>query len=100
MKQRRLGNSGLMVSAIGLRIDVIAWYYLQRVDPAVPVEDTVGAMADLVKQGKVRFLGLCEAGRQSRTKAFKVHPITAMQTEYSLWARDVETEILPLCREF
>ena len=83
-----------------LGIDVIDLYYLHRVDPAVPVEDTVGAMADLVKKGKVRYLGLCEAGRQSLTRASKVHPITAMQTEYSLWARDVEPEILPLCREF
>ena len=83
-----------------LGLDVIDLYYLHRVDPAVPVEDTVGAMADLVRQGKVRYLGLCEAGRQSLTRARKVHPITAMQTEYSLWARDVEPEILPLCREF
>lgn len=83
-----------------LGLDVIDLYYLHRVDPAVPVEDTVGAMADLVRQGKVRYLGLCEAGRQSLTRAFKVHPITAMQTEYSLWARDVESDIIPLCREF
>jgi aryl-alcohol dehydrogenase-like predicted oxidoreductase len=83
-----------------LGVDVIDLYYLHRVDPAVPVEDTVGAMAKLVEQGKVRYLGLCEAGRQSLTRAFKVHPITAMQTEYSLWARDVEPEILPVCREF
>jgi len=83
-----------------LDVDVIDLYYLHRVDPEVPVEDTVGAMAQLVRQGKVRHLGLCEAGRQSLTRAFKVHPITAMQTEYSLWARDVEPEILPLCREF
>jgi aryl-alcohol dehydrogenase-like predicted oxidoreductase len=83
-----------------LQMDLIDLYYLHRVDPAVPVEDTVGAMADLVKQGKVRYLGLCEAGRQSLTRASKVHPITAMQTEYSLWARDVEPEILPACREF
>ncbi|MDB5809965.1 MAG: aldo/keto reductase [Betaproteobacteria bacterium] len=83
-----------------LNMDVIDLYYLHRVDPEVPVEDTVGAMAELVKQGKVRYLGLCEAGRQSLTRAFKVHPITAMQTEYSLWARDVEPEILPVCREF
>jgi len=83
-----------------LKLDVIDLYYLHRVDPAVPIEDTVGAMADLVKKGKVRYLGLCEAGRQSLTRAFKIHPITAMQTEYSLWARDVEPEILPACREF
>jgi aryl-alcohol dehydrogenase-like predicted oxidoreductase len=83
-----------------LGIDVIDLYYVHRVDPDVPVEDTVGAMAKLVEQGKVRYLGLCEAGRQSLTRASKVHPITAMQTEYSLWARDVEPEILPLCREF
>jgi aryl-alcohol dehydrogenase-like predicted oxidoreductase len=83
-----------------LKMDVIDLYYLHRVDPAVPIEDTVGAMAELVKKGKVRYLGLCEAGRQSLTRASKIHPITAMQTEYSLWARDVEPEILPACREF
>ena len=83
-----------------LGMDVIDLYYLHRVDPDVPIEDTVGAMAELVRRGKVRYLGLCEAGRQSLTRASKIHPITAMQTEYSLWARDVEAEILPVCREF
>ena len=83
-----------------LGMDVIDLYYLHRVDPEVPIEDTVGAMAALVKKGKVRYLGLCEAGRQSLSRAFKVHPIAAMQTEYSLWARDVEPAILPACREF
>jgi aryl-alcohol dehydrogenase-like predicted oxidoreductase len=83
-----------------LGVEVIDLYYLHRVDPEVPVEDTVGAMAELVRKGKVRYLGLCEAGRQSLNRASKVHPITAMQTEYSLWARDVEPEILPACRDF
>src|SRR5439155_889705 len=73
-------------------------YYLHRIDPEVPIEDTVGAMAELVREGKVRWLGLSEAGPQSLARACKVHPITALQTEYSLWARDVEDEILPACR--
>src|SRR5206468_10441306 len=73
-------------------------YYLHRIDPDVPVEETVGAMAGLVKAGKVRFLGLSEAGPKSLARAAKIHPITALQTEYSLWARDVEGEILPACR--
>jgi len=82
-----------------LEIDVIDLYYLHRIDPEVPIEETVGAMAELVRRGKVRFLGLCEVGPQSLRRAHKVHPITALQTEYSLWARDVESEILPACRE-
>ena len=82
-----------------LGIDVIDLYYLHRVDPAVPIEDTVGAMARLVAQGKVRHLGLSEAGAQTIRRAHKVHPIAALQSEYSLWTRDVEREILPTCRE-
>jgi aryl-alcohol dehydrogenase-like predicted oxidoreductase len=74
-------------------------YYQHRVDPSVPIEETVGAMAELVKAGKVRFLGLSEAGAATIRRAHKVHPITALQTEYSLWTRDVEAEILPTCRE-
>jgi aryl-alcohol dehydrogenase-like predicted oxidoreductase len=69
------------------------------VDPNVPIEDTVGAMADLVREGKVRFLGLSEAAPQTIRRAHAVHPIATLQTEYSLWTRDVEAEILPTCRE-
>ena len=82
-----------------LGIETIDLYYLHRIDPDVPVEETVGAMAGLVKAGKVRYLGLSEAGPKSLVRASKIHPITALQTEYSLWARDVEAEILPACRE-
>jgi len=74
-------------------------YYQHRVDPEVPIEETVGAMADLVKEGKVRFLGLSEAGAKTIRRARAVHPITALQTEYSLWTRDAEGEILSTCRE-
>jgi aryl-alcohol dehydrogenase-like predicted oxidoreductase len=81
-----------------LAVDYIDLYYLHRIDPEVPIEDTVGAMADLVHKGKVRWLGLSEAGPKSLARACKVHPITALQTEYSLWAREVEDEILPACR--
>lgn len=82
-----------------LGIDVIDLYYQHRVDPDTPIEETVGAMADLVKAGKVRFLGLSEAGAKTIRRACKVHPITALQTEYSLWTRDPEGEILDTCRE-
>jgi len=82
-----------------LGVDHIDLYYQHRVDPNTPIEDTVGAMADLVKQGKVRHLGLSEAGPQTLRRAMKVHPITALQTEYSLWSRDPENEILETCRE-
>ncbi len=82
-----------------LNVDVIDLYYQHRVDPQVPIEDTVGAMADLVKEGKVRFLGLSEASPRTIRRANKVHHITALQTEYSLWTRDPEPEIIPLCRE-
>jgi aryl-alcohol dehydrogenase-like predicted oxidoreductase len=82
-----------------LGLEVIDLYYLHRIDPDVPIEDTVGAMAQLVRAGKVRWLGLSEAGPKSLRRACKVHTITALQTEYSLWARDVEDEILPACRE-
>src|SRR5262249_11649304 len=70
-----------------------------RVDPNTPIEETVGAMADLVRQGKVRYLGLSEAGAETIRRANAVHPISALQSEYSLWSRDPEDEILPLCRE-
>lgn len=82
-----------------LGIDHIDLYYQHRVDPNVPIEETVGAMSDLVKNGKVRYLGLSEAGASTIRKAASVHPITALQTEYSLWSRDVEDEILPVVRE-
>jgi aryl-alcohol dehydrogenase-like predicted oxidoreductase len=82
-----------------LGVDHIDLYYQHRVDTKVPIEDTVGAMAELVKQGKVRFLGLSEAAPATIRRANAVHPITALQSEYSLWSRDVEDEILPTCRE-
>lgn len=82
-----------------LDIDIIDLYYQHRVDPNVPIEETVGAMADLVRAGKVRFLGLSEAAPNTIRKADKVHKITALQTEYSLWTRDPETELLDLCKE-
>ncbi|MGE5188990.1 MAG: aldo/keto reductase [Gemmatimonadota bacterium] len=82
-----------------LRVDVIDLYYQHRVDPATPIEETVGAMADLVRQGKVRFLGLSEAAPASVRRACAVHPIAALQSEYSLWTRDPEDEVLPTCRE-
>ena len=82
-----------------LGVDVIDLYYLHRVDPNVPIEDTVGAMAELVKQGKVRYIGISEAAPDTIRRAYGVHPITALQTEYSLWSRDPEDEILPTVRE-
>ncbi len=82
-----------------LDLDTIDLYYLHRVDPSTPIEDTIGAMAQLVKEGKVRYLGLSEAGADTIGRAMKVHPIAALQTEYSLWTRDPENEILALCRE-
>ena len=82
-----------------LGVDTIDLYYQHRVDPNTPIEESVGAMAELVKQGKVRFLGLSEASAQTLRRAVKVHPIAALQTEYSLWTRDPEDEILAACRE-
>ena len=82
-----------------LGIDTIDLYYLHRLDPDVPVEETVGAMAELVAQGKVRCIGLSEVSAGTIRRAHRVHPITAVQSEYSLWHRGVEAEILPLCRE-
>jgi aryl-alcohol dehydrogenase-like predicted oxidoreductase len=82
-----------------LGIDVIDLYYAHRIDPAVPVEETVGAMADLVKEGKIRYIGLSEASPASIRKAYAVHPVAALQSEYSLLSREVEKETLPLCRE-
>jgi aryl-alcohol dehydrogenase-like predicted oxidoreductase len=82
-----------------LGVDVIDLYGLHRVDPKVPIEDTVGAMKKLVEQGKVRHLALSEAGPQTIRRACKVHPIAAVETEYSLWSRDAEEGVLPACRE-
>ncbi|MGA8599122.1 MAG: aldo/keto reductase [Bryobacteraceae bacterium] len=82
-----------------LDTDYIDLYYVHRIDPNVPIEDTVGEMSRLIEQGKVRFLGLSEAGPQSLRRAMRTHSISALQTEYSLWSRDVEREILPTCRE-
>ena len=82
-----------------LQTDHIDLYYLHRVDPKVPIEETVGAMAKLVEQGKVRYLGLSEAGPPTLRRANAVHPITAVQSEYSLWTRDYEANTIPICRE-
>src|ERR1039457_1756572 len=82
-----------------LGVDAIDLYYQHRVDPKVPLEETVGAISELVRSGKVHYLGLSEAAPATIRRAMKVHPITALQTEYSLWTRDVEAEILPVCRE-
>jgi len=82
-----------------LDVDHIDLYYQHRVDPNTPIEETVDAMADLVKEGKIRYLGLSEASVRTLHRAVKVHPIAALQTEYSLWTRDPESEILPTCRE-
>jgi aryl-alcohol dehydrogenase-like predicted oxidoreductase len=82
-----------------LSVDVIDLYYQHRVDPVVPIEDTVGAMAELVEQGKVRYLGLSEASAASVRRAAAVHPIAALQSEWSLWTRDLESEVLGVARE-
>ncbi len=82
-----------------LGVDVIDLYYQHRVDPEVPIEETAGAMSRLVQEGKVRFLGLSEAGPQTIRRAHAVHPIAALQSEYSLWTRDHEVGSLPVCRE-
>jgi aryl-alcohol dehydrogenase-like predicted oxidoreductase len=82
-----------------LGVDFIDLYYQHRVDPNTPIEETVGAMAQLVKEGKIRHIGMSEAGPQTLRRAAKVHKITALQSEYSLWTRDPEREVLPTCRE-
>jgi len=82
-----------------LGVDVIDLFYQHRVDPKVPIEETVGAMADLVAEGKVRYLGLSEAGAGTLKKAHATHPIAALQSEYSLWERGIEEEILPVCQD-
>lgn len=82
-----------------LGVETIDIYYQHRIDPKVPIEETIGAMAQLVKEGKARFLGLSEAGPQTLRRAHATHPITALQSEYSLWTRDPEDEVLTTCRE-
>jgi aryl-alcohol dehydrogenase-like predicted oxidoreductase len=82
-----------------LRVETIDLYYQHRVDSEIPIEETVGAMADLVREGKVRYLGLSEAGNETLRRAYAVHPITALQSEYSLWTRDPEEKNLTTCRE-
>jgi aryl-alcohol dehydrogenase-like predicted oxidoreductase len=82
-----------------LGIDTIDLFYQHRVDPKVPIEETIGGIAELVKEGKVRYIGISEAAPETIRRAAKVHPIAALQTEYSIWERDVEAEILPICRE-
>lgn len=92
-------RSACETSLSRLGVHHIDLYYQHRVDPDTPIEETVGAMAELVREGKVRFLGLSEAGPETIQRAHKVHPITALQTEYSLWTRDPESEVLPVIRE-
>jgi aryl-alcohol dehydrogenase-like predicted oxidoreductase len=82
-----------------LGVDTIDLYYQHRVDPGTPIEDTVGAMSELVSQGKARFLGLSEASPETLRRAYEIHPITALQTEYSLWSRDPEDQVFNTCRE-
>ncbi|WP_285768468.1 aldo/keto reductase [Peribacillus sp. SI8-4] len=82
-----------------LDVDYIDLYYQHRVDPNVPIEETVGALSDLVTAGKVRYIGLSEAGAETIKRAHAIHPISALQTEYSLWSRDIEDEILPVVKE-
>ncbi|MEV5609847.1 aldo/keto reductase [Streptomyces sp. NPDC052225] len=82
-----------------LGVDHIDLYYVHRVDRSVPVEETIGALAELVEEGKVRHLGLSEAGPETLRRAHAVHPIAALQSEYSLWTRDLEADVLPVCRE-
>ncbi len=92
-------RSSIDASLERLGVDHVDLYYQHRVDPKVPIEETVGAMAELVAQGKVRHLGLSEAAPETIRRAHAVHPITAVQTEYSLWTRDPEAEVIPTCRE-
>jgi aryl-alcohol dehydrogenase-like predicted oxidoreductase len=92
-------RSSIEGSLSRLGTDYVDLYYQHRVDPNVPIEETVGAMAELVAEGKVRHIGLSEAARETIRRANAVHPITALQTEYSLWTRDPEAEVLPTCRE-
>src|SRR5215207_4518839 len=93
------GKRACEASLQRLGTDHIDLYYQHRMDPKTPIEETVGALAELVQEGKVRYIGLSEAGVDTLRRASAVHPITALQTEYSLWSRDAEDEILPACRE-
>jgi aryl-alcohol dehydrogenase-like predicted oxidoreductase len=92
-------RSACEASLTRLKVEIIDLYYQHRVDANVPIEETVGAMGRLVEEGKVRYLGLSEAAPATLRRAHRVHPISALQTEYSLWSRDPEEEILPTCRE-
>ena len=92
-------KSACDASLLRLGVEVIDLYYQHRVDPNVPIEDTIGAMGELARAGKVRWLGMSEAAPDTLRRAVKIHPIVALQTEYSLWTRDVEQDILPTCRE-
>jgi aryl-alcohol dehydrogenase-like predicted oxidoreductase len=92
-------RSSIDISLRQLGTDYVDLYYQHRVDPKVPIEETVGAMGELVAQGKVRHIGLSEAAPETIRRAHAVHPVTAVQTEYSLWSRDPEREVLPVCRE-
>ncbi len=92
-------RSACEASLLRLEVDEIDLYYQHRVDPNIPVEDTVGAMADLVKEGKVRHIGLSEASSKTLRRASAIHPVSALQTEYSLWTREPEEKILSACRE-
>ena len=97
--KRNYVRSACEASLKRLNVDVIDLYYQHRVDPETPIEETVGAMADLIQEGKVRFLGLSEAAPETIRRAQRTHPITALQTEYSLWTRDPEESVLPAARE-
>lgn len=92
-------RNALSYSLQRLRVDYIDLYYPGRIDPNVPVEDTVGTLGELVKEGKVRYAGLSEAGPDTLRRAHAVHPLAMLQTEYSLWTRDPEADVLPVCRE-
>jgi aryl-alcohol dehydrogenase-like predicted oxidoreductase len=92
-------KSACDASLLRLGVEVIDLYYQHRVDPQVAIEDTIGAMSELVRAGKVRWLGMSEAAPATIRRAVKIHPIAALQSEYSLWTRDVEAEVLPTCRE-
>lgn len=91
-------RAALEGSLTRLGVDHLDLWYLHRADPTVPIEETVGAMAEAVDEGKVRWIGLCEVSASTLTRAHSIHPITALQSEWSLWSRDIESEVLPLAR--